>query len=90
MARHNNNCQPEVSHTGGPDKEPGAALKTNQENLGGAKKRIWDMMNLPESLLRGAGATRKDPESDHVRAKQDDRPETTQKLTPVPEILRAT
>ena len=34
---------------GGPDKEQGAALKANREDLGGAHRRE-EMTNLPESL----------------------------------------
>lgn len=36
--------------TGGPDKEHGAALKANREDLGGAHKRE-KATNLPESLV---------------------------------------
>lgn len=34
---------------GGPDEEPGAALKTNREDLGGAERRE-ETTDLPESL----------------------------------------
>ena len=67
--------------------------KANQENSGGAERRREETTcpaNLPETLtldpswLRDARATGKDPESDQLRAKQDDWPETTRKLTPLP------
>ena len=75
--------------TVGPDKEYGDALKTNQEDLGGAHRRE-ESTNLPGSLmrnlswLRDAHTTGKDPESDQECAKQDGWPETIQKLTPLP------
>ena len=76
--------------TGGSDKEQGAALKINGENLGGASRRK-ETTNLPESLvpesswLRDTHATRKDPESDQKWIKQDDWPEPW-KLTPLHKI----
>ena len=74
---------------GGPDKEHGAALKTNGEHVGGANRReetaaSQDPWGWTPSWLRDAGATEKDPGPDQVRAEQDDWPETTQKLTPFP------
>lgn len=75
--------------TGGLIKEHAAALKTNREDVGGAKRRE-ETTSLPESLaleLILAGRyvhARKDPGPDQVSAEQDDRPETTQKLTPFP------
>ena len=74
---------------GGPDKECGATLKTNQEDLGGANRRE-EITNLPESLaLESILAERctghkTDPESDQIWAEQDVWPETTQKQTLVP------
>lgn len=60
--------------TGGRGKEHGAALRTNQEDWGGAKGRE-EITKPPRILgsgnpswLRGAHATKKDPESDQVWA----------------------
>ena len=73
--------------------------ETNQEDSGGAPRREETPVHnvvLPTSQtpscwnvragtwLRDACATRKDPESDQIRAKQDDWPETTRKRTPLP------
>ena len=72
---------------GGPDKERGAALKTNMENLGGANRRE-EMTNLPGSLVLESilaeryRSPKKDLQPDQVQAEKDDWPETTQKLTP--------
>ena len=61
---------------GGPEKEHGAALKTNQEDLGGAN-RGEGITELPESLtlepilMRSAHTTKKDPEPDQVWTEQD-------------------
>ena len=68
--------------TGGPDKDQGAALKTNWENLGGAHRgrrqpSSQDPWRWNPSGLRGAPATRKDSEPDQEWAEQDDGPETT-------------
>ena len=74
---------------GSPDKEWGAALKANPEDMGGADSRE-ETTNLPGSLvLKSILAKRcmchkKDPEPDQVWAKQDDWPETTWKLSPFP------
>ena len=70
--------------------------RTNQENPGGAERRrtryVLPTSQKPSrwnpSWLRDARATREDPESDQIRAKEDDGPETTWKRTPVPWNLR--
>ena len=52
LARHDNSHLHELSHNRRLClyKELDAALKTNQKNVGGAKRRE-DMINLPESLV---------------------------------------
>ena len=73
---------------------------TNWEKLGGAQRReetpthntVLPTAQNPSrwtpSWLRIAMCHQKDPESDQIWAKQDDWPETTWKLTPLPYNLR--
>ena len=72
--------------TGGPDKEHGAAVEKligriqegpkSEEmpayNMSYQPPRILCAGILPEYWLRDAHVTRKDPESDQIRVKQDD------------------
>ena len=74
---------------GGPYKEHRAALKTNSENVGETKRReeatyIPESFALESMLAERCVPHQKDPEPEQIWAKQDDWPETTQKLTPFP------
>ena len=76
---------------GGPDREPGAALKTNwrvgEGPTGGRRQPpSQDPWRWNPSWLRSACAAKKDPEPDpdQVGTEQDDWPETTRKRTPFP------
>ena len=78
----------EFSYNWSLDKECGAALKANWENLGGAiagrrGPTSQDPGRWSPSWLRGARATRRAAESDQVQAEQDYWPETTQ-TNPIP------
>ena len=71
MARHQNSHLHALSHNRRPHKEPGAALKTNWEDVGGVSRGV-ETNNLPgsfalESILADrCTATKKDPEPDQV------------------------